>query len=309
VTFDEAMLRFGSDKPDTRYGMELHDVGELLRGSDFKVFESVLSNNGIIRALNAGAREMSRSELDGLNEVVQRYGAKAVAPIYVQGDGWAGNLAKFFTDEQIRAVNEELDASDGDLLLFVADRRHIAPVALGALRIELAERFDMVPRDRHELVWVVDFPMFERDPEAGRWTAIHHPFTAPSGSFDDPEAMKSRGYDLALDGVEIGGGSIRIHEADVQQEVFKVLGMSEEEAHARFGFLLDALKYGAPPHGGIAFGIDRVVAIMAGRESIRDVIAFPKTASGQDPLTGAPAPVDAGQLRELAVRSLVEPTN
>jgi aspartyl-tRNA synthetase len=307
VTFDEAMLRFGSDKPDTRYGMELHDVGELLRGSDFKVFESVLSNNGIIRALNAGAREMSRSELDGLNEVVQRYGAKAVAPIYVQGDGWAGNLAKFFTDEQIRAVNEELDASDGDLLLFVADRRHIAPVALGALRIELAERFDMVPRDRHELVWVVDFPMFERDPEAGRWTAIHHPFTAPSGSFDDPEAMKSRGYDLALDGVEIGGGSIRIHEADVQQEVFKVLGMSEEEAHARFGFLLDALKYGAPPHGGIAFGIDRVVAIMAGRESIRDVIAFPKTASGTDPLTGAPAPVDADQLRELAVRSLVEP--
>jgi len=309
VSFDEAMLRFGSDKPDTRYGMELHDVGELLRGSEFKVFESVLSNNGIIRALNAGAREMSRSELDGLNEVVQRYGAKAVAPIYVQGDGWAGNLAKFFTDEQIRAVNQELEASDGDLLLFVADRRHIAPVALGALRIELAERFDMVPRDRHELVWVVNFPMFERDPEAGRWTAIHHPFTAPSGSFDDPEAMKSRGYDLALDGVEIGGGSIRIHEADVQREVFKVLGMSEEEAHSRFGFLLDALKYGAPPHGGIAFGIDRVVAIMAGRESIRDVIAFPKTASGQDPLTGAPAPVDPDQLRELAVRSLVEPTN
>jgi aspartyl-tRNA synthetase len=309
VSFDEAMLRFGSDKPDTRYGMELHDVGELLRGSEFKVFEGVLSNNGIVRALNAGAREMSRSELDGLNEVVQRYGAKAVAPIYVQGDGWAGNLAKFFTDEQIRAVNEELEASDGDLLLFVADRRHIAPVALGALRIELAERFDMVPRDRHELVWVVDFPMFERDPEAGRWTAIHHPFTAPSGSFDDPGAMKSRGYDLALDGVEIGGGSIRIHEADVQREVFKVLGMSEEEARARFGFLLDALKYGAPPHGGIAFGIDRVVAIMAGRESIRDVIAFPKTASGQDPLTGAPAPVDPDQLRELAVRSLVEPTN
>src|SRR3954462_8346154 len=301
------MLRFGSDKPDMRYGMELHDVGPLLAGSEFKVFENVLANNGVIRAFNAGPRELSRSELDGLNEVVQRHGAKAVAPIYAEGEGWAGNLAKFFSDEQIRAVNQELDASAGDLLLFVADRRRIAPVALGALRIELAERFDMVPRDRHELVWVVDFPMFERDPEAGRWTAIHHPFTAPSGSFDDPGAMLSRGYDLALDGVEIGGGSIRIHTAEVQQEVFKVLGMSEEEAQARFGFLLDALRYGAPPHGGIAFGIDRVVAIIAGRESIRDVIAFPKTASGGDPLTGAPAPVDGQQLRELAVRSLVEP--
>jgi len=225
----------------------------------------------------------------------------------VENAGWAGNLAKFFTAEQIAAVNAELEASDGDLLLFVADRRHIAPVALGALRIELAERFGLVPRDRHELVWVVDFPMFERDAEAGRWTAIHHPFTAPSGSFDDPEAMMSRGYDLALDGVEIGGGSIRIHTAEVQEQVFKVLGMSTQEAQARFGFLLDALQYGAPPHGGIAFGIDRIVAIIAARDSIRDVIAFPKTASGGDPLTGAPAPVDSQQLRELGVRSLVEP--
>jgi aspartyl-tRNA synthetase len=305
--FDEAMLRFGSDKPDTRYGMELHDVGALVRGSEFKVFENVLANNGVIRAFNAGARELSRAELEGLNEVVQRHGAKAVAPIYAEGGGWAGNLAKFFTAEQIGAVNAELEASDGDLLLFVADRRHIAPVALGALRIELAERFGMVPQDRHELVWIVDFPLFERDPEAGRWTAIHHPFTAPAGSFEDPETLRSRGYDLALDGVEIGGGSIRIHTAEVQQQVFKALGMSEEEAQARFGFLLDALQYGAPPHGGIAFGIDRIVAIMAGRDSIRDVIAFPKTASGGDPLTGAPAPVDGQQLRELGVRSLVEP--
>jgi aspartyl-tRNA synthetase len=307
LTYDDAMLRYGTDKPDTRYGMELHDVGPLLAGSEFKVFENVLANNGVIRAFNAGPRELSRSELDGLNEVVQRHGAKAVAPIYAEGEGWAGNLAKFFTAEQISAVNAELEASDGDLLLFVADRRHVAPVALGALRIELAERFGLVPADRHQPVWVVDFPMFERDPEAGRWTAIHHPFTAPRGSFEDPEVMKSRGYDLALDGVEIGGGSIRIHEADVQQEVFKVLGMSEEEAQARFGFLLDALKYGAPPHGGIAFGIDRIVAIAAARDSIRDVIAFPKTASGTDPLTGAPAPVDPQQLRELGVRSLVEP--
>jgi aspartyl-tRNA synthetase len=307
LPYDEAMLRFGTDKPDLRYGMELHDVGPLLAGSEFKVFENVLANNGVIRAFNAGPRELSRSELDGLNEVVQRHGAKAVAPIYADGEGWAGNLAKFFTAEQISAVNTELEASDGDLLLFVADRRHVAPVALGALRIELAERFGLIPADRHEPVWVVDFPLFERDPEAGRWTAIHHPFTAPAGSFEDPETLRSRGYDLALDGVEIGGGSIRIHTAEVQQEVFKALGMSEEEAQARFGFLLDALKYGAPPHGGIAFGIDRIVAIVAARESIRDVIAFPKTASGTDPLTGAPAPVDPQQLRELGVRSLVEP--
>jgi aspartyl-tRNA synthetase len=307
MSFRDAMLRYGSDKPDTRFGLEISDVGEQLRGSDFKVFESVLGSGGVIRAFNAGRRELSRSELDGLNEVVQRHGAKAVAPI-VAGSGttpWTGNLAKFFQPEQMTAVNEALGAKEGDLMLFVADREAIAAPAIGALRLELGERFGLVEEGRHDILWMVDWPLFEPtgDP-AHPWTAIHHPFTSPdSEDFSDPGKLGSRAYDLVLDGIEIGGGSIRIHDPAIQQKVFEVLGMGEDEARSRFGFLLDALQQGAPPHGGIAMGIDRIVAILAGRESIRDVIAFPKTASGGDPLTGAPAPVDETQLRELFVAS------
>ena len=310
MCYREAIGRFGSDRPDTRFGLELRDVSELVRGCEFKVFASVVESGGAVLAINAGPRELSRAELDGLSEFVQRYGAKAVAPIVVGDGGWRGNLAKFFDTEQIAAVNAKLEAGEGDLLLFVADRSAIAAQALGALRLELGERFGLIDHDRHDVLWIVEFPMFEYNEEEGRWTAMHHPFTAPAPAegakeidFSQPGALLSNAYDLVVDGAELGGGSIRTHTPEMQQRVFSVIGLSEEEAQERFGFLLDALRYGAPPHGGIALGLDRIVAMLAGHESIREVIAFPKTASGSDPLTGAPAPVDARTLRDLGLRT------
>jgi aspartyl-tRNA synthetase len=305
---DEALLRYGNDRPDSRFGLEIVDVSDLVRGSEFKVFESVLTSRGVVRAINVGPREMSRAEQDQLNDFVQGQGAKAVAPIYVGDGGWRSNLAKFFSSDQVAAVNQALGAGDGDLLLFVADRPEVAAKALGDLRLRLAERFGLIPADRHDVSWIVDFPMFAWSEAEGRWDPLHHPFTAPamadggSLSFEDPGALRSRAYDLVVDGWELGGGSIRINTPDVQREVLKLVGISEEEADQRFGFLLEALRYGAPPLGGIAFGLDRIVTVLAGRDSIRDVIAFPKTATGADPLTGAPAPVDPRQLRELGLR-------
>jgi aspartyl-tRNA synthetase len=306
--FDEAMARYGSDRPDTRFGLEISDLGSALETTEFKVFAGALERGGVVRGLNAGARELPRSELDALTEHVKRFGAGGLVWAFVQDGGeWRSPVAKFLSNAERAALGERLGASPGDLLLIVADSAPVAAAALGELRLELGRRFELIPEDQHQLLWVVDFPMFEWDEEDGRWDALHHPFSAPVGDLSDPGALRSRGYDIVLDGSEIGGGSIRINRPEVQREVFKALGISEEEADARFGFLLRAMRYGAPPHGGIALGLDRLVAIVGGRENIREVIAFPKTASGADPLTGAPAPVDRGQLNELGLRLTVPP--
>ena len=311
MSYDEALLRFGSDRPDTRFGLEISDVSEQLRGSEFKVFASVVAGGGVVRAINAGAREVPRKELDELTELAKRHGAGGLVWAFAQEDGsWRSPIAKFLTADEIAAVTAALDAKPGDLLLAVADRAPVAANALGALRLELARRWDLLPAGRHDVLWVVDFPMFGYDEVERRWQALHHPFTAPTGSLDGeggPGSLRSRAYDLVVDGWELGGGSIRIHDPAVQRRVFEIIGLDEEEAERRFGFLLEALRYGAPPHGGIAFGIDRIVALLAGRDSIRDVIAFPKTASGSDPLTGAPAPVDEQQLREIGLCSTAAP--
>jgi len=318
MSYDEAMLRFGSDRPDTRFGLEIVDVSEHLRSSEFKVFASVLGAGGAVRAINAGPREAPRKELDELTEVAKRAGAGGLVWAFVQEDGtWRSPIAKFLSDEEIAAVTSALGAQPGDLLLAVADKAAVAANALGTLRLHLAERWDLVPAGRHDVLWIVDFPMFAYNEDEDRWDASHHPFTAPTApggntaaalaAADSPGQWKSRAYDLVVDGWELGGGSIRIHDPAVQSLVFDAIGLDAAEAELRFGFLLEALRFGAPPHGGIAFGIDRIVALLAGLPSIRDVIAFPKTASGSDPLTGAPAQVDARQLRELGLRSAATP--
>ncbi len=302
MTFAEAVSRFGIDRPDTRFGLELRDLGEALAESKFQVFAGALGSGGVVRGINAGPRELPRSELDGLTELAKQHGAKGLVWAFVQAEGWRSPIAKFLSEGEIAEIGKRLDASPGDLLLIVADEMTTAGQALSALRMELARRFDLIPAGRHDVLWVVEFPAFFWDAEAQRWDSAHHPFTAPVGNLDDPATLGSRAYDLILDGNEIGGGSIRIHRREVQERVFELLGIGPEEAQARFGFLLDAFRYGAPPHGGIAMGIDRIVSLLAGRESIREVIAFPKSASGADPLTGAPAPVQPQQLRELGLR-------
>ena len=313
MTHAEAVGRFGSDRPDTRFGLELADLGTAVAQTEFKVFSGALQAGGVVQGINAGARELARSDLDALTELAKQHGARGLVWAFVQDEapGWRSPVAKFLSEPEIAAITDALEGSAGDVLLIVADQAATAQQALGALRLELARRFDLVPEGSHDIRWVVQFPMFTYKPEDQRWDAEHHPFTAPATAdgvpatlpdLDDPARLLSRSYDLVLDGNEIGGGSIRNHRPDVQSRIFDLIGIDESEAQARFGFLLDALRYGAPPHGGIAMGIDRIVALLAGRENIREVIAFPKATSGGDPLTGAPAPVDAIQLKELGLK-------
>ena len=297
LTYDDAMLRYGTDKPDRRPGMEIHDLGEAFAGSEFKVFAGALESGGVVRGLRASG-DFPRSRLDQLTDAAKARGAKGLVWATLEPGGeWRSPVAKFLTPEERGRAAELLGAREGDTIFAVADEESVAARVLGALRLELAG-----PRQGHDIFWVVDFPMFEWNETEGRLDPLHHPFTAPSGDLDaDPATWRSRAYDVVLDGWELGGGSIRINRTDVQEKVFDAIGLPRDEARERFGFLLDAFRYGAPPHGGIAFGFDRMVALLAGLDNIRDTIAFPKTASGADPLTGAPAPLDEPQLRELGI--------
>ncbi len=316
LTYDEAVARYGLDKPDTRFDLELKEVSDIVGGSGFKVFASAVAKGGIVKALNAkGCADFSRKEIDDLTDFVAVYRAKGMAWIKVKPDGsWQSPIAKFFTDEEHRALAERLDMAPGDIVFFLADAPRIVNDGLGYLRNHLGQKLGLIDDKKFNFVWVTEFPMMEYDENEKRYQALHHPFTAPLedqleilGS--DPLAAKSRAYDLVLNGSEVGGGSIRIHNTDVQKQVFQALGLAPEEVEQKFGFLLSALESGAPPHGGIAFGFDRLVTILCGCSSIRDVIAFPKTQRAACLLTEAPSEAGPNQLDELGIRIRKAPAN
>ena len=309
MTYDEAIGRFGTDRPDARFGFELISLTDVVRNCGFKVFRTVVEGGGLVKSINAkGCATFSRKDLDDLTAYVAEFGAKGLAWVKVkEGGEWQSPIAKFFTDEERADMAKVLQAEEGDLLFFVADQPVIVHQALAELRLELARRLGLIDKKTFNFVWITDFPLLEYDHEERRHMAVHHPFTAPreedlSLLDTDPGAAKSRAYDLVLNGTEIGGGSIRIHQRELQDKVFRTLGISKEEAEDKFDFLIKALELGAPPHGGMAFGLDRLMMILAGRDTIRDVIAFPKTQKATCPLTEAPASVARKQLTELALR-------
>jgi aspartyl-tRNA synthetase len=308
MTYDEMMDRYGSDKPDLRYGMELADVGEVFAGTGFRAFAAVLDSDGLIKAFAApGGVQLSRKELDELVQVAKSRGAAGVVWIAVEDDGIRSPVEKHLAPEEIEGVRRVTGAGSGDLILIVADKPDRTNVALDGLRRHLADRLGLIPEGEWRFCWYSEPPLFDWSDEEGKWVSNHHPFTSPLADDLTPDTAKARAYDLTLNGFELGGGSIRIHRPDVQRRVFEVLGLTPEQTEEQFGHLLRAFRYGVPPHGGIAMGIDRLVMLMAGKDTIRDVTAFPKAQSGADPLTGAPAPATEGQLRELGIAVVVPP--
>ena len=313
MTYDQAMGEYGVDKPDTRFDLKLNGLSEFSKTVDFKVFRSTVENGGMVKAIvvKGEAENFSRKDIDKLETYVKTYGAKGLAWLKVKEDALNGPIAKFFNEDNQKELSEILDLDNGDLILFVADTAKVVHASLGNLRNKLAKDLDLIPEDQYNFLWVTDWPLFEYDEDAGRYFAAHHPFTSPKAEDvelleTEPEKVKANAYDIVLNGYELGGGSIRIHDAQMQEKMFKALGFTDEERNEQFGFLIEAFKYGAPPHGGIAYGLDRLVMLLAGTDNIRDVIAFPKTASAGDLMMNAPSEVAPEQLKELHIELDVE---
>ena len=310
IPYDTCMERYGSDKPDLRFDMPLYNVSEVFANTEFKVFENCLNEGGIIQAMNVknGADKFSRKQLDKLQDYVKVYGAKALANLKLTAEGFAGSVTKVLSDVEKEALRTILNIEENDIVFFVADKKKVAQSSLGALRVKLGHDLDLINKDAYEFLWVTDFPMFEYDENENRYVAAHHPFTSPNLEdvdklLSDPAHCYSRAYDLVLNGYELLSGSIRIHDQKLQEKVFEAIGMTLEEAHEKFSWFMDAFQYGTPPHGGVGIGLERLTMILAGTDNIRDVVAFPKTASASDLMAQAPSPVDSAQLKELGIET------